>query len=105
MAQRSPLPAHVPLWYRTQDTHREEKTRQVRERREYRGVEFYMDAPVGTADSWGDPLWSWPCLTMPGCTVRRSAGARHGYGSSPLIHQQSLPLGEKLPLCRFDEKS
>jgi hypothetical protein len=64
-----------------------------------------MDAPVGTADSWGNSLWSWPCLAMPGCTVRRSAGARHGYGSSPLIPQKPLPLGEKRPLCCFNEKS
>jgi len=62
-----------------------------------------MDAPVGAADSRGNPLWSWPCLAMPGCTVRRSACT--SYGSSPLIHQKSLSLGKKIRICRFNERS
>src|SRR5262249_49703333 len=52
-----------------------------------------MDAPVGTTDSWGNSLWSWPCLAMAGCTVRRPAGASHGYGAAPLIHQTPPTLG------------
>src|SRR6266446_1739664 len=63
------------------------------------------DAPVGAADGRGNPLWSWPCLAMPGCTIRRPAGASYGYGSSPLIHQKPLPLGEKIHLCRFHKQS
>jgi hypothetical protein len=164
MAPRSPLPAHVPLWYRTQGhTSRGKAQVSERERREYRGVEFCrpcgwltghgragcaldhlyrtpayaagnvvhppvsrnqcrydtrldlyiprcgrrsgMDAPVGAADGRGNPLWSWPCFAMPGCTVRCSACASHGYGSSPIVHQTPLPLGEKVHICPFNEQS
>ena len=48
-----------------------------------------MDTPVGAAASRGNPLWSWPCLAIPGCTVRHPACASHGNRSALLIHQKS----------------
>ena len=164
MAPSSPLPVHIPLWYCTQDTRRDEKPRRARGRDVNIGawsfvglaagslvtvvlgvpwttyiarrhtppamwstppvsrnqcrydtrLDLYiprcgrrsgMDAPMGAADGRGNPLWSWPCFAVPGCTVRCSAGASHGYGSSPLIYQTPLPLGEKIHICPFNEQS
>jgi hypothetical protein len=64
-----------------------------------------LDTPMGAADSRGSPLWSWSCFTIPGCKVRRPACASHRYGSSPLICQTPLALGEKVHICPFNEQS